>query len=142
MNKEKKQFHFGVYGLIEHKNHLLVVHKTRGPYKGCLDLPGGRLEHGESMKTALKREIAEETGITIKRVSFVDDFSFLTKYFSEYGEYVELHHVGLVYKVHSLDMRNYNAFNCYEDVGGSCWIKKDAHDTHSFSPLLSQIIQL
>ena len=57
-----KQFHLGVYGLIERGEEFLVVNKSRGPYKGLLDLPGGRPQHGEEPFKTLKRELKEETG--------------------------------------------------------------------------------
>jgi ADP-ribose pyrophosphatase YjhB (NUDIX family) len=36
---------------------------------GSWELPGGGLEHGEDLKTALKREIAEETGLAVEWMS-------------------------------------------------------------------------
>lgn len=69
-NMVKKRFHFGVYGVVERENQLLIVHKARGPYKELFDLPGGRPEHGESVKQTLKREICEETGLIIQKIFF------------------------------------------------------------------------
>jgi len=35
---------------------------------GSWELPGGGLEHGERPQDGLKREIAEETGLTVERI--------------------------------------------------------------------------
>lgn len=35
-------------------------------HDGTLDLPGGRVESGETLEQTIKREIAEETGLMIK----------------------------------------------------------------------------
>jgi len=47
---------------------VLLVRRARSPAKGFYSLPGGRVEFGESLHTALVREIDEETGLTIEIV--------------------------------------------------------------------------
>jgi 8-oxo-dGTP diphosphatase len=44
---------------------ILLVRRARFPAKGVYSFPGGRVEFGESLDTALHREVAEETGMTI-----------------------------------------------------------------------------
>ena len=44
---------------------VLLVRRARSPGKGFYSLPGGRVEHGESLHQALAREVDEETGLTI-----------------------------------------------------------------------------
>ena len=41
---------------------ILLVRRARSPGKGFYSLPGGRVEFGESLHTALHREVDEETG--------------------------------------------------------------------------------
>lgn len=48
------------------QGHVLVT--TRDGDKNDLDLPGGRLEPGESPEAAAKRETFEETGVTVTRL--------------------------------------------------------------------------
>jgi 8-oxo-dGTP diphosphatase len=45
---------------------LLLVRRARSPGKGFYSLPGGRVEFGESLHTALHREVEEETGLKIE----------------------------------------------------------------------------
>ena len=47
---------------------VLVVRRARAPAKGFYSLPGGRVEFGETLHTALHREVAEETALTIEIV--------------------------------------------------------------------------
>src|SRR4030088_796628 len=44
----------------------LLVGRARPPAKGFYSLPGGRVEFGESLHTALHREVDEETGLRIE----------------------------------------------------------------------------
>jgi 8-oxo-dGTP diphosphatase len=44
---------------------VLVVRRARSPGKGFYSLPCGRVEFGESLHTALHREVDEETAIKI-----------------------------------------------------------------------------
>jgi 8-oxo-dGTP diphosphatase len=44
---------------------ILLVRRARSAAKGFYSLPGGRVEFGESLHTALHREVAEETALAI-----------------------------------------------------------------------------
>ena len=47
---------------------ILLVRRARSPGRGFYSLPGGRVEFGESLHTALHREVREETGLEIEIV--------------------------------------------------------------------------
>ena len=47
---------------------ILLVRRARSPAKGFYSLPGGRVEFGESLHTALHREVDEETALRIEIV--------------------------------------------------------------------------
>jgi len=44
---------------------LLLVRRARSPAKGVYTLPGGRVEFGEPLQEALRREVEEETSLAI-----------------------------------------------------------------------------
>ena len=54
-----------VSAAIFHDDKVLLVRRARSPAKGVYSLPGGRVEFGESLHTALLREVDEETGLKI-----------------------------------------------------------------------------
>lgn len=49
-------------GVIVRRDQILLLQKQSGRW----DLPGGRLDPGETPKQCLLREIAEETGLAVK----------------------------------------------------------------------------
>ena len=57
-----------VSAAIFRDNRILLVRRARFPAQGLYSLPGGRVEFGESLHTALHREVAEETALTIEIV--------------------------------------------------------------------------
>lgn len=55
-----------VGAIVIDEGDLLLVRRDREPAKGCWSLPGGKLELGESLEEALRREVLEETGLRIE----------------------------------------------------------------------------
>jgi len=54
-----------VGAVCAHDDKLLLVRRGRGPAAGEWSVPGGRVEWGETMREAVVRETAEETGLEV-----------------------------------------------------------------------------
>ncbi|RBY89465.1 (deoxy)nucleoside triphosphate pyrophosphohydrolase [Blastococcus sp. TF02A-30] len=52
---------------------VLVARRSGGPYDGCWEFPGGKVERGESDLGALVRECAEELGVRIQPQAFLGE---------------------------------------------------------------------
>lgn len=70
----------GVKGLIKNTDGLYLILRRQKPYQGedflRWDIPGGRINPGETLKQALAREIQEETGLTLSsdlRILYAQD---------------------------------------------------------------------
>ncbi len=51
--------------VVEHAA-LLLVRRGHEPEAGSWSVPGGRVEHGETLAQAVEREVLEETGLTVR----------------------------------------------------------------------------
>jgi len=56
----------GVGALIRRDERYLLVRRGREPQAGLWAVPGGKVGWGESMHSALKREVEEETGLEVE----------------------------------------------------------------------------
>ncbi|WP_165075034.1 MULTISPECIES: (deoxy)nucleoside triphosphate pyrophosphohydrolase [unclassified Desulfovibrio] len=58
-------------GILWRGGRLLAAQRPGGkPLAGFWELPGGKLEAGESAESALARELAEELGLTVREARF------------------------------------------------------------------------
>jgi 8-oxo-dGTP diphosphatase len=55
-----------VFERSEGEPRVLLVKRGNPPRRGGFSLPGGRVERGETMADALRRERLEETGLTVR----------------------------------------------------------------------------
>jgi 8-oxo-dGTP diphosphatase len=55
-----------VSAAIFRDDNILLVRRARFPAKGFYTLPGGRVEFGETLHAALRREVLEETALEIE----------------------------------------------------------------------------
>lgn len=69
----KPQLAVGVF-VFDAEQRLLLIQRARDPGKGLWTIPGGRVEFGERIKAACRREVREETGLDVTIADFVTVF--------------------------------------------------------------------
>lgn len=62
----------GVGAVVRRDGQVLLVRRANPPRQGEWSLPGGAQEIGETVFEAARREVQEETGITIEVLGLVD----------------------------------------------------------------------
>jgi len=135
-----KHTHIGVYGLIMKEDKVLLIKKARGAYTGKYDLPGGKIEFGESPIEALKREIAEETGVSCKNAELIDALSHRVQWEKENGDMEDLHHLGFIYKVSVESTANIkDKFDGHDSLGAE-WICVKNMDKDTLTPFAYKVM--
>lgn len=104
VNLIRKYTHIGAYAIIYNDDKILLIRKSRGAYTGRLDLPGGKIEHGETPVEAVKREIEEETDLIISDFKLID-VSSIRIIWNDIDEEEDLHHLGILF-ITTTDINN------------------------------------
>jgi len=56
----------GVSAIVARGHAVVLVRRGAGVYAGRWSLPGGRVEAGETLRQAARREVREETGLAVE----------------------------------------------------------------------------
>ena len=78
MDRSKMPSHYvkaGVAGVILRGNQIVMIRRKYGTNKGKWCIPCGNVEVGEDVRTAVRREIKEETGLDVEVGDIVDVLS-------------------------------------------------------------------
>jgi mutator protein MutT len=130
----RENTHVGVYAVIENNQNLVLIKKNRGPYKGLLDLPGGKIEYGETPETALIREVKEETNLNTEKIEIRTFRSNYIEYQTEDGEIERLQHFASIYKVEVESLVGMNFESDGEDSDGAGTYEVNNLDENQLTP--------
>lgn len=139
MNNENKKIYLGVYGIFFQDNKVLVIKKSRGPYAGQYDLPGGGLEFDENVEESLKREFLEETNSTVNEMSLIGVNEYRCEFKKENGELKDFHHLGIYYKV-DIDFDNLKTSSDGQDSDGALFVNIKDLNIQNTSPIAFAMI--
>jgi ADP-ribose pyrophosphatase YjhB (NUDIX family) len=88
-----------VYGLVRRAGDVLLTRiSSRGAYPGAWTLPGGGLDHGETPRDALAREMREECGVECEVGELLDVHDTHFRGTAPSGRFEDFHGVHLVFR--------------------------------------------
>ena len=97
---------------------ILMVERAGNPLKGYWSLPGGLVETGETLETAVKREIQEETGLQVEPLEMFELFERIMR--DEQGQ-AEYHYVLLDYLCKVVG----GTLKAGDDVSRAEWVRRE-----------------
>jgi ADP-ribose pyrophosphatase YjhB (NUDIX family) len=126
----------GVYAVALQDGKLLLVQQRKGPHAGKWDLPGGKMEFGETVEETLRRELLEEVGLKFEIYTPWDNLTAVTPGVDAKGTPYHLHQIGLIYRIGDL-----SEAGTYEHELQYAWISLAQLDPSEVSPFVLAVIQ-
>lgn len=68
-----------VDAILQKGTKVLMVRRSKEPFKGMLALPGGFVNEGETVEEAMKREVLEETSLEVEPIEILGVYSDPTR---------------------------------------------------------------
>ena len=124
----------GVGALIIEGESILLVQRGKQPLQGQWSLPGGAVETGELLKTAIAREVLEETGLTVEAGAMAEIFERLMPDSNGITEY---HYVLLDYLCRVVS----GTPKAGDDSCAAAWVRRQDLHTLPITPGTLEVIE-
>jgi mutator protein MutT len=117
-----------VVGVIENnkQQYLLALRPAGKPLAGFWEFPGGKIEHNETAKDALYRELQEELAIEVNETQHLFDYTYESEKIISFSVWRVTDYDGIPQPLASDKI---------------CWVDKAQLTQHIFPPQNSYILQ-
>lgn len=102
--------------IVNEDGEVLLTRRNVQPFKDMWVMPGGKINLGEPVLEALKREVMEEVGLQVEVEGLIDLFEHLTPGEDNY------HFVILYYRCHPLSC---SVVHNHDEVAEARWVAGD-----------------
>ena len=123
----------GVGAVVVRDGKVLLVKRGHEPLKGRWSLPGGRVELGETLVEAVRREIREETGLEIEVGPVLEVFDRIERR----GTHVASHLVIVDYLCTCVG----GTLCAADDAEDAVWVEPGDLDAYHVTPLAADVIR-
>lgn len=134
-----KSIHIGVYWISILNSKILLIKKSRWPYKGMYDLPWWSIEESEKVLDCLERELKEEVNGKLVSSIFLWFNEYQCDYKSSSGEIKPFHHIGFYYAV-DINISELRTDPDWHDSLGAEWIDIDRLNSILIAPIAKPMI--
>ena len=124
----------GVGGVVVDGNRVLLVRRGVEPLRGQWSIPGGAVEVGEELHTALRRELREETGLEVEIRGVVEVLDRIQR--AADGR-VQYHYVLIDYLCHPTG----GELRAGSDVSEAAWVSRRKLGTYGLTDSTLQVIE-
>lgn len=123
----------GVGAVVVHGGRALLVRRAKEPLRGRWVVPGGAVELGETLETAVVREVLEETGVVVRPLEVVKVFDAIERD----GAAVRFHYVVVDYRCAyvSGDVR------AASDAAEAAWVGEADLPRYDLPPLALELVR-
>jgi 8-oxo-dGTP diphosphatase len=122
----------GVGGVVIDRDRVLLIQRGKEPLKGEWSIPGGMLELGEDLASAVRRELKEETGLEVEPLECILVFDRI----SHEGERVKYHYVIIDY----LCRKKRGRVRPASDVVDARWVRRQDLPQYHLTELATSVI--
>jgi ADP-ribose pyrophosphatase YjhB (NUDIX family) len=123
-----------VGALIFRADSILLIERGREPLKGYWSLPGGLVETGERLESAIAREVLEETGLRVKSAGM---FEIFERIMPDAGGRAEYHYVLVDYVCGVVKGK----LRAGDDVSRARWVKRAGLGEYRLTPGTLEVIE-
>ena len=110
---------------------VCLVRRAKAPNKGQWSLPGGRVEWGESLKDALRREVQEETNLQVVIGNLID----LVEVVADGYHYVVADYLC------TLDSELEQQLRPGDDAADACWVRAEQLGSKGVRPAVVAVVE-
>jgi mutator protein MutT len=116
------------------KDEVLLVRRGKEPGKGSWGIPGGAVELGERLKDAVKRELMEETGITVDPLELI---TIVDRVYPDDEGRVRFHYIIVEYLCQAADVKP----KASDDVDRALWVSHEEAKEYPLPAITHEVIK-